>query len=62
MLVLSRKARQSIVINGEITVTILSVRGDVIRLGIEAPKEVPVHRSELFDRIERPGMACTAAG
>jgi carbon storage regulator len=61
MLVLSRKARQSIVINGEITVTILSIRGDVIRLGIEAPKEVPVHRSELFDRLEQSGVACTAA-
>ncbi len=61
MLVLSRKARQSIVINGEITVTILSIRGEVIRLGIEAPKEVPVHRSELFDRLEQSGVECTAA-
>ena len=48
MLVLSRKAEQSIVINGEITVRIITVRGNVVRIGIEAPQEVPIHRGELL--------------
>jgi carbon storage regulator len=47
MLVLTRKAGQCIVINGDITVTVLEVRGNQIRLGIEAPKEVPVRREEV---------------
>jgi len=49
MLVLSRKTREAIVINGEITVTILEVRGNTIRIGIEAPKEIPVVRSEIME-------------
>lgn len=51
MLVLSRKKNESIVINGEVTVTVVEVHGDKVRLGIEAPKEVPVHRREVFDAI-----------
>ncbi len=47
MLVLSRKERQSIVIGGRIVVTVIEIRGSQIRLGIEAPKEVPVRREEL---------------
>jgi len=53
MLVLSRKKNESIVINDEISVTILEIRGDKVRLGIEAPKKVPVHRREVFDAIHR---------
>ena len=48
MLVLSRKTDESIVIDERITITILEVRGDKIRIGIEAPKEVPILREELF--------------
>lgn len=51
MLVLSRKKNESIVINNDITVTIVEVRGDKVRLGIIAPKTVPVHRQEIFDAI-----------
>ena len=51
MLVLSRKRNESIVINDNITITIVEIRGDKVRLGIEAPKEVPVHRREVFDAI-----------
>ena len=51
MLVLSRKAEQSIVINGEITVRIIAVRGNVVRIGIEAPKDVPILRGELLERL-----------
>ena len=52
MLVLSRKKNESIVINDEVVVTIVEIRGDKVRLGIEAPKEVPVHRREVYDKIK----------
>ena len=51
MLVLSRKKNESIVIDDKITVTVVEIRGDKVRLGIVAPKEVPVHRQEVFDAI-----------
>lgn len=51
MLVLSRKKNESIVIAGDIVITIVEVRGDKVRLGIEAPKDVPVHRQEVADAI-----------
>lgn len=47
MLVLSRKKNEAIVINGNIKVTIVSVRGDKVRLGIEAPQNMTVHREEI---------------
>ncbi len=53
MLVLSRKRNESIVINDDITVTVVEIRGDKVRLGIEAPKETPVHRQEVYDAIRR---------
>jgi carbon storage regulator len=53
MLVLSRKKNESIVIDDDIIITVVEVRGDKVRLGIEAPKEVPVHRREVFDAIQR---------
>jgi len=53
MLVLSRKKNESIVINDDITIVVVEIRGDKVRLGIEAPKEVPVHRREVFDAIRK---------
>ena len=53
MLVLSRKKNESIVINNEITIIVVEIRGDKVRLGVEAPREVPVHRREVFDAIQR---------
>jgi carbon storage regulator len=53
MLVLSRKECESIVIDGHIKVTVVEIRGDKIRLGIEAPREVNVWRKELEDRNPR---------
>ena len=47
MLVLSRKKNESIVINNDITIVVVEIRGDKVRLGVEAPKEVPVHRRSL---------------
>ena len=53
MLVLSRKKDESIVINNDITIVVVEIRGDKVRLGVEAPKEVPVHRREVYDAIAR---------
>lgn len=53
MLVLSRKKNESIVINDDITIVVVEIRGDKVRLGVEAPKEIPVHRREVFDAIRR---------
>ena len=49
MLVLSRKKNESIIINDDITIVVVEIRGDKVRLGIEAPKEVPVHRNEVYE-------------
>lgn len=52
MLVLARMRDESIVIGPDVTVTVLEIRGDKVRLGITAPKDVPVHRKEVADAIE----------
>ena len=53
MLVLSRKKDEKIVIGDNITVMVIEIRGDKVRLGIEAPKEITVHRQEVYDAIKR---------
>ena len=53
MLVLSRQRDESISIGDNIVITIVDIRGDKVRLGIEAPKEVPVHRQEVYEAIQR---------
>lgn len=53
MLVLSRKTDERIMIGDDIVLTIVDIRGDKVRLGIEAPREVPVHRQEVYDAIQR---------
>lgn len=53
MLVLSRQRDESIVIGDSIIVTVVDIRGDKVRLGIEAPKEYPVHRQEVYDAIRK---------
>lgn len=53
MLVLSRKKNESIMIGGGIVITVIDIRGDKVRLGIEAPIDVPVHRREVWDAIQR---------
>ncbi len=53
MLVLSRQRDESIIIGDNIVITIVDIRGDKVRLGIQAPKEIPVHRQEVYDAIKR---------
>jgi carbon storage regulator len=53
LLVLSRKKNEQIVINNDITIVVVEIRGDKVRLGVEAPKEVPVHRREVYAAIKR---------
>ena len=53
MLVLSRQRDESIIIGDNVVVTVVDVRGDKVRLGIEAPREIPVHRREVYEAIQR---------
>ncbi len=53
MLVLSRQRDESIMIGDDVEIIIVDVRGDKVRLGITAPKEIPVHRREIYDAIQR---------
>lgn len=59
MLVLTRKVHQSIVIGDDIEVVILEVRGEQVRLGINAPKTVAVHRKEIFEQIQHENVAAS---
>ncbi|MFG0254989.1 MAG: carbon storage regulator CsrA [Rhodopirellula sp. JB053] len=60
MLVLSRKKNESIVINNDIRIVVVEIRGDKVRLGVEAPREVPVHRHEVYEAIQRSNEASEA--
>ena len=65
MLVLTRRANQSIMIGHEIVVTVLEVRGDQVRLGIKAPRSIDVHREEIFAQLQqanRDAVRSTAEG
>lgn len=57
MLVLSRKKNESIVIADNIVITVVEVRGDKVRLGIQAPREIPIHRQEVHDAIQKENEA-----
>ena len=61
MLVLSRQRDESIMIGDNVEITIVDVRGDKVRLGITAPREIPVHRREIYDTIQREKAAAAAA-
>jgi carbon storage regulator len=60
MLVLSRNTDESIVIGNDITITIVAIQGDKIRLGIDAPREIPVHRLEVYQAIAEQQKAQSA--
>ncbi len=53
MLILTRKVGESVLIGDDISITVLSVRGNQVKLGVEAPKEVSVHREEIYQRIKQ---------
>lgn len=52
MLILSRKAGESLKIGDDVTITVLGIKGNQVRIAIDAPREVAVHREEIFDRIQ----------
>ena len=52
MLILTRRVRESLIVGQDITVTVLAVNGHQVRLGVDAPKSVPVHREEIYDQIK----------
>jgi carbon storage regulator len=62
MLVLSRQRDESIIIGDNIVITIVDIRGDKVRLGIEAPTEIPVHRQEVYEAIQRENAKADADG
>ena len=60
MLVLSRQSDETIIIGDNIRITIVEVRGDKVRIGIDAPRDVTVHRQEIYDAIRRDADAAAA--
>ncbi|MCU1500375.1 MAG: csrA [Acidimicrobiales bacterium] len=61
MLVLTRRPNQSIVIGGDVVVTVLEIRGDQVRLGIRAPRDVDVHRDEVWAELQQANRAAALA-
>lgn len=62
MLVLSRQRDESIIIGDNIVITVVDIRGDKVRLGINAPTEIPVHRQEVYEAIQRENKRATGIG
>jgi carbon storage regulator len=62
MLILSRKVNECIVIDGRITVKVVRVEGEIVKLGIEAPLDVPVHRQEVYEEIQRNNKGALTKG
>lgn len=53
MLILTRRTGETVMIGNDVTLTVLGVKGNQVRIGINAPKNVPVHREEIYERIKR---------
>lgn len=56
MLILTRRVGETLMVGDEVTVTVLGVKGNQVRIGVNAPKEVAVHREEIYDRIKQEQM------
>lgn len=61
MLILTRRVGETVMIGDDVTVTVLGVKGNQVRVGVNAPKEVPVHREEIYERIRHETDAANAA-
>ena len=61
MLALTRKKGESLVINNNIEITVLEIRGDQIKIGISAPKDVPIYRKEVYKQIQEENRASVSA-
>lgn len=60
MLILTRRVGETLVIGDDVTVTVLGVKGNQVRLGVNAPRDLPVHREEIYERIQQEKQAAVA--